>query len=121
MQFLFCASLNLYFSHPILPDLPRPKSNGGDVDKAKSDTKKVGFDSISFALISTRKAKLHPYNPSQQILVSVTFLLAKLHLHVFPTRGLITCQKVLPSHLRAYTIEFLNGAVKQLSLDTSPQ
>lgn len=111
---------------PLLPsNSPRLiilRPNGGDVDKAKSDIKQIRSDSNRFASISSPKVKLGPYDPSQQILVSIIFILSKLHLlHIFPTRGLITCQTVLPSHLRVYKIELLFSAVKQLSPDTSLQ
>lgn len=126
MNFLSCCSLfpflslfisSLYLSNS--PKLIRLKPNGGDVDKVKSDIKQIRFDSNIFASISAPKVKLDPCDLSQQILVSVIFLLSKLHLiHIFPTSGLITCQTVLPSHLRLHKIELLISAVKHLSVDT---
>lgn len=109
---------------PLLPSnsprLTRLKPNGADVDKAKSDIKQISIDSNRFASISAPKVKLGPYDWSQQILVSITFILSKLCLlHICPTRGLTTRQTVLPSHLRPYKIEVLISAVKQLSLDTA--
>lgn len=94
-------------------------SNGNDVDKAKSALKKIRSDSKRFSSISALKIRLGLYDLSQQILVSIIFFLLKLHFHIFSSRGLITCQTTLPSHLRAYKIELLLSAVEQLSLDIS--
>lgn len=127
MNFPSCCSWFWHVFHflcllisPILPSnsprLIRLKPNGGDVNKAKSDIKLIRFDSNRFASVSGPKVKLGPYDPSQQIFVSIIFLLSKLHLlHIFPTRGLTTRQTALPSYPRVYKIELLISAVKQLS------